>query len=310
MELLEDGSRYAIASINRFEQVKTCLFSECDSWALKAEMLLTHLAFVLGFSTPNQLILRALKELISGVSTKLATYIDDYPELEQFLRIVISGLNQLALDHVWDLVRDSSVCMRLNTCDNDFLRQISNIKIKVCDIEDPSDTLRKVTVCEKMFNDSPLIILAGVMLILMAFSNGHLKSAAANKPNENNAVNPDNNPANNSGPSQPPSVLHSPQAEVVTGPPSTNNEEQPPPGNEQVIHALCPKCNKNFDCTVPRPWPLYCAENFALIEKLPKNSSNATELREILKKIKCIYCKAQIKKFVKDLEKRKKKPSK
>jgi len=116
---------------HHFGAVKMCMQSDCESWVLKTETIATRLAYVLGFTSPNRLIMHFLKNRIQNVSTNLTTFIDDNPHFEFILRILLSSMEQLALDHAWDLVRETSVCMTYNDCDNDFMGQMNNIKIKV-----------------------------------------------------------------------------------------------------------------------------------------------------------------------------------
>ncbi|CAL8094539.1 unnamed protein product [Orchesella dallaii] len=323
----DEVPRIAVSTVFCFEEMKKCLLPWwCDSWALKAVAILTHAAFVLGFASPSRLIFRILKSCFKRVFTKTGELLDDNTELEYLSRTMIAIFCQILLELVWALVRNSSLCMRNNSCDNDFMAQINNIKIKVCGIDNPSDTSRRtLTTCELFFNDSPLLVLAGVMLIAMALSSAKLKQLDLQEPQQNKVADSQSNDnlLNNPNPTQASSELASSQANVAPNPLPNNdetnaNDQKPLQENEQLIRALCHKCNRQFNCTVPRPWPLYCAENFPLIEKRQAtgkktsslNSDTATELRGMLKQIKCLYCKTKIRKVMKDIQKRKRKPSK
>lgn len=113
---------------NRFREVKDCLLSDCDCLTLKTEMFLIHAAFLLGYASPRRLIWQIFKYLLRLVSFKLEAY---FAGAETNIITAMSLVEQIGLTYVWDYVRDTSICMRYNNCDNDFLGQISNIKIKV-----------------------------------------------------------------------------------------------------------------------------------------------------------------------------------
>lgn len=120
-----------VGMITRLGEISSCLLSDCDSFVMKVEKVLTSVAFVFGFSSPSLLIWQMLRTLLTSVFTSFTEVFMNHPVPETVIRVGLSFLEQYGLARIWDIVRDSAICMRFNNCRNDFLGQLNNIKIHV-----------------------------------------------------------------------------------------------------------------------------------------------------------------------------------
>jgi len=104
----------------------------CNSFTLKAEKLLTVLVVFMGAASPSQVVYSHLKNLIDKVLIKYTgSPLMDNTSVAQTMQMVFMFLGVRGLDEIWDYVRHTSLCLRFDNCNEDFLIQISQLKSQV-----------------------------------------------------------------------------------------------------------------------------------------------------------------------------------